>query len=442
MATLKTIYNSGNSGATVITSNTGVQSVNGASGSVNIAAGTGISVTESGQTITIANTEAAGGVTSVTTSGAGITATPTTGAVVLANTGVTSISAANSGISVSAGSGSVGISNTGVLSITAGTGISTNISSGNYTLNNTGITGVEINGGSASSNGNLNLIAGSNVTLSQTGLGVTIASSAASGVSSITGGNGISISPSSGTGAVTIGNAGVTSNTAGAAMLVSTNPTGASTITNNGLWGVEVNTSGTVAQGVNLNLIAGGGVTLSQTSGDVTISNSGVTSLEFDGITQLTGALVIRPGTNIAFNTSGNTITIQNTGPTVSSYVVPSGSAWTGLSTGFQPYVYFNAVLSSTICTIIGPTTGTYEGTAIVFTGVPSALAPAKTVQIDLGPYAFYDSTTSAYVGGFALINGGSPYTITLVPVPTPTVGDTLIFQRFGSCALSWEGGL
>lgn len=51
-----------------------------------------------------------GGVTSVTASGAGITATPTTGAVVLANTGVTSL-VAGAGISLSGSSGAVTVTN-------------------------------------------------------------------------------------------------------------------------------------------------------------------------------------------------------------------------------------------------------------------------------------------------------------------------------------------
>lgn len=52
-----------------------------------------------------------GGVSSVTASGAGITASPTTGAVVVANTGVTSL-IAGAGISVSSASGAVTVANT------------------------------------------------------------------------------------------------------------------------------------------------------------------------------------------------------------------------------------------------------------------------------------------------------------------------------------------
>lgn len=53
-----------------------------------------------------------GGVTSVTASGAGITATPTSGAVVVANTGVTSL-VAGGGISLSGSTGAVTVTNTG-----------------------------------------------------------------------------------------------------------------------------------------------------------------------------------------------------------------------------------------------------------------------------------------------------------------------------------------
>jgi hypothetical protein len=82
-----------------------------------------------------------GGVASVTASGAGITATPTTGAVVVANTGVTSM-VAGSGVSVSGPSGAVTVANTGVTSMVAGTGISLSGSSGAVTVTNTFASGV------------------------------------------------------------------------------------------------------------------------------------------------------------------------------------------------------------------------------------------------------------------------------------------------------------
>lgn len=76
-----------------------------------------------------------GGVSSVT-AGTGITATPTTGAVVVSNSGVTS-AVAGSGISVSGPTGAVTVANTGVTSIVAGSGITVSGSTGAVTLSAT-----------------------------------------------------------------------------------------------------------------------------------------------------------------------------------------------------------------------------------------------------------------------------------------------------------------
>lgn len=71
----------------------------------------------------VQNIAAGGGsVTSVTASGSGITASPTTGNVVLQNTGVISLSG-GTGLGVSASTGSISLSNTGVTSLSAGTNI-------------------------------------------------------------------------------------------------------------------------------------------------------------------------------------------------------------------------------------------------------------------------------------------------------------------------------
>ena len=83
----------------------------------------------------------AAGVASVTASGAGISASPTTGAVVISNTGVTS-NVAGTGISVSGATGAVTITNTGVTSIVAGTGISISGATGAVTVTNSGVTSV------------------------------------------------------------------------------------------------------------------------------------------------------------------------------------------------------------------------------------------------------------------------------------------------------------
>ena len=79
------------------------------------------------------------GVSSVSGSGAGISVSPTTGAVVVSNTGVTS-NVAGTGISVSGATGAVTITNTGVTSIVAGTAITISGATGAVTINNAGVT--------------------------------------------------------------------------------------------------------------------------------------------------------------------------------------------------------------------------------------------------------------------------------------------------------------
>ena len=106
--------------------------------SVTLAAGSNITISETGDTITLAGT--AGTVTSVgITGGTGlsVSGSPITssGSVTLANTGVTS-NVAGSGISVSGATGAVTISNTGVTSAVAGTGISVSGSTGAVTFTN------------------------------------------------------------------------------------------------------------------------------------------------------------------------------------------------------------------------------------------------------------------------------------------------------------------
>ena len=107
--------------------------------SVTLAAGSNITISETGDTITLAGN--AGTVTSVgITGGTGlsVSGSPITssGSITLANTGVTS-NVAGSGISVSGATGAVTISNTGVTSAVAGTGLSVSGSTGAVTFTNT-----------------------------------------------------------------------------------------------------------------------------------------------------------------------------------------------------------------------------------------------------------------------------------------------------------------
>ena len=134
-----------------------------------------------------------GAVASVTGQGAGISVSPTTGAVVVQNTGVTSltgtdgrltvsgstgavtldigssvltnITAGNSGITV-AGTGNTRSVSAAVAGLTAGTGINLTNTSGNFTIKNTGVLG---------------LAAGANVTITETSAGSGIFTIASTG---------------------------------------------------------------------------------------------------------------------------------------------------------------------------------------------------------------------------------------------------------------------
>ena len=84
------------------------------------------------------------GVSSISTSGAGLSASGGTGAVTLTNTGVTSL-VAGTNITLSGGTGAVTVNSTasgGISAVNGGTAISTSTSSGVVTVNNTGVTSI------------------------------------------------------------------------------------------------------------------------------------------------------------------------------------------------------------------------------------------------------------------------------------------------------------
>jgi hypothetical protein len=81
-----------------------------ADGKLPISAGSNITLTDTGNTLVIAATTGAGGVSSITAS-TGISTSASTGAVTLTNTGVTSI-VAGTGISISGATGAVTVTST------------------------------------------------------------------------------------------------------------------------------------------------------------------------------------------------------------------------------------------------------------------------------------------------------------------------------------------
>ena len=194
------------------------------SGILDVVAGSGITISKTGGVATIINTGGSGGgaVDSVTGSGPGISVSPTSGAVVVQNTGVTSVAGTSGNLTVSSNTGAVtlnigpnvltnvtagnsgitigGSGNTrtisaAVVGITAGSGINVTNASGTITVSNTGVRG---------------LTAGANVTITETTPGsgnYTIASTGGGGgggVTQITAGQSILMSPSPITAAGTI----------------------------------------------------------------------------------------------------------------------------------------------------------------------------------------------------------------------------------------------
>ena len=304
-----------NGGLLVALANTGVLSnvagsgisVSGATGAVTIGntgvlsnvAGTGISVSGATGTSTISNT----GVLSVAT-GSGISTSGSTGAITLANTGVLS-NLAGTGISVSGGTGNVTIGNTGLLSCAStGTGISTTTVSGALTVNNTGVVSLAPNIG--------------------TGIGVNNTGTSYYLYNNMNTGTGIGITPSSSDSSITIRNTGVTSLVAGSNITLS--PT-------NGLGAVTVNAT---VPSVPVNSVngTGAGITVSPSTGDIYVSNTGVTSLV--------------AGANITLSGSTGAVTINS--------VSSSYTAGTGITIGSGTGVIANSgVLSlSTTDNLIG----------------------------------------------------------------------------------------
>lgn len=162
--------------------------------------------------------------------GIGISNSPitTAGNIQITNTGVTRLNT-STGLSVNSVNGNVTMTNTGVTRLNAGTGVSLSGTTGNITISSTpgvtGVTKVSVSGSgigvtpgigtgdiTLTNTGVTRLIQGSGVSISaETGAITISANPGTSGVSRIqTTGNGISMSPSGGTGVVTLSNSGVT----------------------------------------------------------------------------------------------------------------------------------------------------------------------------------------------------------------------------------------
>ncbi len=294
--------------ATNVLSNSGVLSLQGDTGSLSLTAGTGISI--SGLTISNAGIVSASAGDGITVSG--------TNPLKITNSGVLSLQGDTGALSLSAGSG-IGISG--------------------LTISNNGVLGIA---GSTTSflTGDVTLKAGSDISISQSTSSITISNTyslpsgvltnsstyvkslgGSSGALSLVAGSGIGVS------GLTITNDGVTSLTGGTGITVS-GSTGGVTITNSGITslsagdGISVSGSTITNAGVlslqgdtgALSLSAGTGIGIS----GLTISNDGVLGIAGGTTSFLSGKVTLKAGSNISLSQSTTSITIGN------SYSLPS----------------------------------------------------------------------------------------------------------------------
>jgi hypothetical protein len=264
-------------------------------------------------------------------SGIAITTNALTDTVTFTNSGVTS-AVAGAGMSVNTSTGAVTFTNTGVTSAVAGAGISLNNNTGTVTISNTGVTSIALG-----DQGGLNI--------TRVGTAVTISNSAPNIVQSIwrfisapsgntldprnsgdtlslVNGDGVSIVASN-PNILTITNTGVTTIGGGTGISVSRG-TGSVTLTNTGVTG----------------LTGGTGLGVSASTGSITLSNTGVTS--YNGST---GAI-----TNYTFGTvavTGQNPVVADAGADTLTLVNGTGVTMTTDATGDSVTIGVNGTLPS-----------------------------------------------------------------------------------------------
>jgi hypothetical protein len=395
-----------------------------------------------GQVTGVASTAITFPVTSVSGSGAGISVTPTTGAVVVSNTGVTS-NVAGTGISVSGGTGAVTISNTGVLSFSGGTtGLTpATTTTGAITLagtlvvgnGGTGVTSLTTNGvlyggstvgataagttgqvlvgntSAAPSWSTLSSIAVTSINFGTTGLTPATSSTGAVTVAGTlavaNGGTGLSSTPSNGqidigngsgftraaltagtaisitngAGSITINNTGVTSAVAGTGISVS-GATGAVTFTNTGV------TSFTSSSGLSTNTSA---------TGAVSVTNTGVLSVSLND--NSTTSIYTTSPTTATTGAVAATITLKSqTANTV--FAAPNGSAG---QPSFRALAYADLPLKLYVENPSTPTAPSATGTNAVAIGSGTVAAGTSSTAMGLQSDARLYGQQAAAAGEF-----------------------------------------
>ena len=336
--------------------------------------------------------------------------------------------AGGSGISVAVDgyTDSLTISNTGVRQNIAGTGISVSSGTGNVTINNTGVT--QFNGATGNisynsfgtifdgyntatadqANDTITFIAGSGigVLVNSPGDNLTISNT---GVRQAIAGTGISVS--SGTGNVTIGNTGVTAITPGTG--ITTSGSGNITVNNDGVTtfntvkgAITYNSFGTISDGYNtatadqatdtVNFIAGTGIgVLVNGPGDsLTISNTGVTSLNggtgaqytYSTFTDGTTPTTAGPGNTTMTLTGSNGIKV-----TTSPNTATVSMSQVSIVRGTDATIGFGAI-TSILSTNVIPISTTVEIQGVILLAFSNAAA-ANTYTVSL-------TTSSGTIGG------------------------------------------
>jgi hypothetical protein len=386
------------------------------------------------------------GVLTLLGSGIDITTVPGSDTVTFANTGVNSIVAGNVGISVS-GTTTRTITNEGVLSLTGTTGqIGVSTSTGAITLTNLGVTkinagpGITLVGGVSTgevtiTNGSPNILqnlwrfiavtgqttldplnanstltitngSGINVTTSALNNSVTITST---GVTSIAGTSG-QIGVSGATGSVVLTNLGVTSLTAGDGISVSAS-TGGITVTNTRLGFTSVAVSGqspVLADTVTdtLTLVAGDGIilTTNATNDSITITAPLSEDITCRSISGFDSTLIINGDTSkvvgdidtASLRTSEASVTLGYEARSASSSNYSVGIGWQAGKTGQQGYAvaigqYAGETNQNQSGVAIGPQAGqTTQGDSAVAIGNNAGKTTQGDNAIAIGNSAGY----------------------------------------------------
>ncbi len=341
---------------------------------------------------------------------------------------------------------SLTISNTGVRQNVAGTGISVSSGTGNVTINNTGVT--QFNGATGNisynsfgtifdgyntatadqANDTITFIAGSGigVLVNSPGDNLTISNT---GVTQTVAGTGISVS--SGTGNVTIGNTGVTAITPGTG--ITTSGSGNITVNNDGVTtfntakgAITYNSFGTISDGYNtatadqatdtVTFIAGTGIgVLVNGPGDsLTISNTGVTSLNsgtgaqytYSTFTDGTTPTTAGPGNTTMTLTGSNGIRV-----TTSPNTATVSMSQVSIVRGTDATIGFGAT-TSILSTNVIPISTTIEIQGVILLAFSNAAAVnTYTVSLTTGSGTI-GANTSKVALGFAAHAGptaGSP---------------------------------